>query len=342
MFYFATFFDQNYLSRGIALYDSLKEQSVEFTLFILCLDETPLLFFEENKINFPNIITLSLYEIEEADPELVIAKQNRTIIEYYFTLSPCLPLYLIKKHKLPHICTLDADILFFSTPTPLFNYLQDYSIIITPHKFSEELEELKVYGMYNVSFQIFKNDVWGLQCLQQWRSQCLAWCGDYFHEKTNQFADQKYLDTWILDFPRKVKVLNDNCTGIAPWNLNRYPLQYSNNKFNVNGTKLIYYHFQNFKIINHKLATNGFYIYKVKLSPSIKKLYFLYWKKIETVNSFLQIKKDVSKRMNLSQKLIIQILDEKKMFFKLHKYLIEVNSIFVPQIITRIVKKIYG
>ena len=102
-----------------------------------------------------------------------------------------MPLYVLKKYDLTHICSLDADILFLDTPKSLFDYLNDYSIIITPHKFSEEITGLVEYGIYNVSFQIFKNDETGRKCLQHWRTQCIDWCRDEFDEINNRFADQK-------------------------------------------------------------------------------------------------------------------------------------------------------
>ena len=117
MLYFATYFDNNYLSRGIALYHSLNENCKDFfLLYVLCLDEATEQYFHHNQFDFPHVKTITLSEIEQFDTELHQSKKNRSIIEYYFTLSPCLPLYLLQKFNLSHICTLDADILFLSNP----------------------------------------------------------------------------------------------------------------------------------------------------------------------------------------------------------------------------------
>lgn len=340
--YFATFFDKNYLSRGIVLYQSLQKQQIAFQLFVLCLDDETAVFFETNKSIYSNVIALHIKELEHADKDLFQAKQNRNIVEYYFTLSPCLPLYLLQKFNLPHICTLDADIFFFSSPEPLFNNLNNYSIIITPHKFSTEAEHLSCYGIYNVSFQIFKNDQWGMQCLNKWRSQCLNWCYDYMDEETGLFADQKYLDTWTTDYLGKVKVLDDNCSGIAPWNLNRFPVSYLNGLFEVQGNALVYYHYQHFKILNIWHATNGFNIYKTFVTVSVKKLYALYWKKIEKINKQLSIQQDTSQRVNLSKKPMMKIIEEKQSFFRLAGNILNLNISKWSPIVTRTIRKIYG
>jgi hypothetical protein len=90
MLHLATYFDVNYLSRGLTLFNSLKKYCEEFELYVVCLDEITLDYFL-NSINiYPGLIPLSLNEIEEFDREFEECKKNRSTIEYYFTLSPCL------------------------------------------------------------------------------------------------------------------------------------------------------------------------------------------------------------------------------------------------------------
>lgn len=300
MQYFTTYFDLNYLSRGIVLYNSLKENCDDFELYVLCLDEYTQNYFKVNKKNYPKVITIKLADLENADVELNTCKSNRSTIEYYFTLSPCLPLFLLKNYGLPHICSLDADILFLSDPISLFNYLCEYSVIITPHKFSPEIQSLEQLGVFNVSFQIFKNDNTGFMCLETWRKECIEWCGDYFDKDNNRFADQKYLDKWPSLYPGKVKVLNDNISGLAPWNLNNFKIEEKENIFYSNGEKIIYYHFQHFKILRKRLASNGFYFYNTKVYKEINRIYLKYWNKLDNINKQLRRDKDELKRSHLA------------------------------------------
>lgn len=341
MHYFGTFFDKNYLSRGIVLYNSLNKQNFEFTLFVLCLDNFTENYFETHKLQFPKVKIVKLSDLEASDPELLTAKSNRKTVEYYFTLSPCLPIYLLKKFNLPHICTLDADIQFYNNPSSLFDFLEDYAIIITPHKFSSEIINLEVWGKYNVSFQIFKNNVIGWQCLNNWRAQCLNWCKDELDENNNRFADQKYLDTWPSEFKNQVKVLDDNCSGLAPWNINKYRISLKNKYFFSCNERLIYYHFQHFKIFSKNIASTGFYIYRANSSKEVKSLYLDYWSNVEKVNKQLNLDPDNSLRNNLKQKLIPKILEEKKVFFKWYKLIIELDTNKFPKLFLRIIRK-YG
>lgn len=318
MLYFTTYFDKNYLSRGLALYNSLKENSQTFQLFVLCLDNHTEVYFKTNQQKFPEVKTLLLNDIEDDDIELKSCKTNRNNIEYYFTLSPCLPLYLLNTYKLPHICSLDADILFFANPKPIFDYLNDYSVVITPHKFSKEIVELEKFGKFNVSFQIFKNDENGIACLKKWRQQCIEWCSDTFDKKNDRYADQKYLDKWALNFPNKVKELYDNVSGIAPWNLNHYKLTIKDKQVYSNNERLIFYHFHHFKIFNTHIATNGFYFYKAKDSRIINHLYLQYWNNLEVINKEFNIEKDNIQRTHLAgnNSIYKKLLDEGSAYFR--------------------------
>lgn len=319
MLFFTTYFDKNYLSRGIVLYQSLVDTGTTFQLYVLCLDDFTKYYFQENKNKFACITTITLADVEQHDSELLACKSNRNLVEYYFTLSPCLPLFLIEKFSLPHICTLDADILFLYNPSKLFQYLNDFSIIITPHKFSNEIKELEKFGKYNVSFQIFKNDNIGIACLKKWRAQCIAWCSDFYDEQNNRFADQKYLDEWTTLYPNQVKELNDAVSGLAPWNLNHYTILELNEKFLSNNQPIIFYHFHHFKLFKENLATNGFYFYKAKPSEGIHALYLLYWNKLNIINKQLSTHKDVMKRTHLSgnNSIYQKLLDEGSAYLKL-------------------------
>lgn len=343
MKYFATLFDKNYLSRGIVLYNSLKSTEIDFKMHILCLDDYTYNYFTERKNQYQNLELTLIEELERYDTELLGVKSSRKPVEYYFTMSPCWPLYLLTKFNLPHICTLDADIFFYSSPKNIFDYLNEYSIIITPHKFSPELVNLEKYGKFNVSFQIFKNDEIGFICLNKWRKECLSWCEDKLDTENKRFADQLYLDSWPNDFNNKVKILDDNYSGIAPWNINKYNLiNNGRGQLVIDGTPLVYYHFQHFKILNQNYATNGFWLYDVKSTNSLKKLYFNYWNEIRKINTELFLIQDETLRLDLKKKIILTIIEDRKVFVKYFNRLFIFNAKLIPKFIRSLIKKIYA
>ncbi len=343
MFHLATYFDKNYLSRGLVLYDSLKEHCKQFELYVLCLDEFTLNYFQTNSENFQEIKAISLSEIENFDKELKACKQNRSTIEYYFTLSPCMPLFLLKKYSLPHICTLDADILFLADPMQLFEYLNEYSVVITPHKFSPELKTREKFGVYNVSFQVFKNDGVGIACLNKWREQCIEWCDDHFEEAGNRFADQKYLDKWPELYKSNLKVLDDHASGIAPWNLNNYKITSENGHFYSDNEKIIFYHFHHYKFLNSLWATQGFDSYFVKKQKGINQLYLSYWKKVNKYASKLALTQNISTRHSNSSSLFGKLINEKSAYLKLSStIIILLNFERLPSLFKKILRKLYA
>ena len=122
MYYFCTYFDSNYLTRGLALYRSLVRHAAPFRLWVLCFDD--LAYETLQRLNLHEVVPISLRDFEDGDEELLQAKGNRSRIEYYFTCTPTLPLYILRNCSEVDVITyLDADLFFFSDPSPIYEEL---------------------------------------------------------------------------------------------------------------------------------------------------------------------------------------------------------------------------
>ena len=95
MFYLATLFDKNYLSRGMELYQSLSNNLSGFRLFVLCLDDVAYMYLSNNH---PDITPIRLEELEDFEPKLISVKTQRNKAEYIFTLSPVFTSLYIRKN----------------------------------------------------------------------------------------------------------------------------------------------------------------------------------------------------------------------------------------------------
>jgi hypothetical protein len=267
MLYFATLFDRNYYSRGLALFSSMRRHIPRFRLFVLCLDD--IVFDQIILLGDQRLIPIKLAEVERSNPELLLAKANRSWVEYIFTLSPCWPYHLLQHRlEIDRVITLDADIYFFSDPTSLIAQYQDKSILITPHNFSPKQISLgkEKYGKYNVSFQAFKRDKSGLACLEEWQRDCLDWCHDYLDN--DRFADQKYLDGWPTKYGNDLAIIDHPGTGLAPWNVENFSFSRKWGTVYANREQLIYFHFQHVRFIRRRIATLGLNDYEVQdISP---------------------------------------------------------------------------
>lgn len=290
MYYFCTYFDQNYLPRGLALYRSLQEHCPEFKLWALCMDNTSYGMLE--KIDLPEVYPISLEEFERNDNLLLNAKQNRSRIEYYFTCTPSLPLYILNNWpEIDLITYLDADLFFFTSPAPLFEEMGDGSIAIIGHRFPPHLKYKEKHGIYNVGWLSFRRDENAIDCLNWWRERCIEWC--YDREEDGRFADQKYLDDWPNRF-KNIVVLENKGANLAPWNVSRYRLLHDKNGILVDDKPLIFFHFHGLKMITNCLYDPSWIEYGVKSSTILRKnIYVVYLKALINANT------DVFGRHNL-------------------------------------------
>lgn len=245
MRHYCTYFDRHYLLRGLALYRSLKQHTAPFTLWVLCFDDWS--FDVLAKLAQPDLIPIALADFERGDSELQAVKPSRSRVEYYFTCSPSLPLYLLNAHpEIDVITYLDADLYFYAPFEPIFGEMGDGSVLIVGHRFPEHLRHMEVNGIYNVGLLAFRNDARGRTCLEWWRARCLEWC--YDRPDGVRYADQKYLDDWPARFPGTV-VLQHPGAGLAPWNWKRYDIRAGGGRLTVDGQPLIFFHFASVKML---------------------------------------------------------------------------------------------
>jgi hypothetical protein len=284
MYYFCTFFDQHYMDKGLALYHSLNTHCLPFQLWILCMDEITYRILTDMQL--PQVHLISLTDFERDDFQLIKAKQNRSLIEYYFTCTPSLPLYVLNQSPEVDIITyLDADLFFFSSIEPVYQELGNGSILIIGHRFPPALKHFEDKGIYNVGMLSFRRNDNGLACLNWWRDRCLEWC--YDEVDNGRYGDQKYLDDWPERFARVV-VLQHKGAGLAPWNLANYAYSRENMELTIDGQPIIMYHFINVKWINRWICDTNVSAYKTRLPDMVKQgLYIPYLMELNYVNNNL-------------------------------------------------------
>ena len=268
--HFVTHCDHRYLLKALALHASLKRHHASFILWIVCTSEEAI-----NRVRALTDATLrplSLHQIEETYPQLLKAKVNRSIVEYYYTLSPAVCRFVLENQQCNEMITyLDADTFFFSSPEYVFELLGQSSIGITPHRFSSWMRRMRKVGEYNVGWITFRKDENGTACLQWWFDRCIDWCYQRYEE--GKYADQGYLN-WFQELFKGVKVLDDPGINLAQWNLANYKIQDENGAVKVNGKPLIFYHFADFIQLSkwhYSTNTSGALIW---LTPRLRKLIF--------------------------------------------------------------------
>jgi hypothetical protein len=243
---YATYFDRNYLFKGLSLYRSMERHAGNFELWVLCLDEDTYALLSDLRV--PRMRLVPLSELEKYDPSLLAIKETRSIVEYFWTCTACWILYLLENKMILDVTYLDADLFLYSSLTSIESEFGEGSVLIVPHRFSRENAHMEARaGIYNVSLLRVRADRPGLECMHWWRERCLANCALDSPEGT--CGDQKYLDDWPSRF-EGVVVLKHKGAGLAPWNLAQYLLTRDHNGVLVDSDRLVFYHFHSFGIVS--------------------------------------------------------------------------------------------
>lgn len=287
---YCTLFNSHYLSRGLALYNSLLNSCNEFHLYIFAFDQEAYEILRLLNLKSATIISLEQFET----PDLLKVKASRTIGEYCWTCTSSIILHCLEKFNLNEVCYLDADLYFWKDPVILLQEAKGYSILITEHRYTDTYDNTLLSGKYCVQFMYFKNDENGLKALNWWRSACLEWC--YNRVEEGKFGDQKYLDDWLQRF-EKVKVLEHLGGGVAPWNIQQYDIVTDIDKPKLierstgHQFDLIFYHFHAVKFVNDMVILGGY-----KLSSKVKRAIYKPY-----IHHLLKIEENLKNNLQLNE-----------------------------------------
>jgi hypothetical protein len=289
MINFCSYFDKNYLSRFLVLKDSIDVFKPEYNYFVLALDNFVEDFFQKQKIK--NIQVISLKDLEQEYKDLIIAKNNRDLIEYYFTLSPFLPIYIFEKFKSTNLIYVDSDFFFYKDPIQFSN--QNINSSVTLVKQNANLK----YGIFNVGLIEFNfNFSETYKILKIWSQECLNSCTDKPDLKNNVYAEQKYLDKWIFEL-KNLKILSPECSVLSPWD--------SNQAIEKNINNMLAFHFHGF-LYKNNFFYSGFSNYNKRLSEKIlNNIYIPYSRKIFSKSEEYNL--NINSIRNLSDKSFIKL-----------------------------------
>ncbi len=270
MRYFCTYFDQNYLTRGLALHRSLLEHAGKFELVVLCMDAATDVDLAARAL--PYVRLLPVAELTAQYPALAAAQRDRTKLEFYFTCTSWLMRHLLPKLPAGKLLTyLDADLYFFSSLQPIYDEIGSSSVAITPHRFPASLAHLERYGKFNVGWVSFRHDATGEACAADWASKCAEWCFNLL--ESDRYADQKYLDAWTEKFSGTVN-LQHRGINAAPWNIKGCTFSAAKGAIRINKQPLIFYHFHSLVHLGRQLYDPSLHKYDVAVTPGLRELVY--------------------------------------------------------------------
>jgi len=255
---FCTLFNSNYLTRGLAMYESLVKHSRDFHLYIFAFDAKTHEIILKLNLSHTTVIPLDKFE----DEALLKVKPTRTQTEYCWTCTPSVIRYSIETYHLDSCTYLDADLFFFSDPKVLIEEMGSDSVLITEHRYTQEYDISASSGKYCVQFMTFKSDERGMKVLNWWRDSCIEWC--FARQEDGKNGDQKYLDDWTTRF-EGIHELQHIGGGVAIWNLQQYKFTKKEDRLFLKQpdakefVELVFFHFQSLAFYSEGI---------VKLAPA--------------------------------------------------------------------------
>lgn len=282
MRHYCTLFDHSYLSRGLALYESLMRYEKDMMLYILAMDEICYRKLESLKLERVRLICCEEFE----DEELRKKKSERTWAEYCWTCSSVLIEYVLCKYQVDMCIYLDSDIFFFGSPAEIFSEMGHASVLITPHNFAAYCDLTKNSGRYCVQFIPFVNDENGRKVLADWKEKCLECCK--IEVQKGHCGDQKYLDDWPQIFEGVYETANLG-VGVAPWNVARFQLNKRGENLFVYEKELkteypfIFYHYHGLKFYDNDIVRLTHKTYDID-SDVVREVYTVYFRAIQEVH----------------------------------------------------------
>jgi hypothetical protein len=241
--HYCVYFDHNYAPLGLAMLRSLRACGGRGTAWVICLSKET----EELVATFDveDIEIVPLAAIEAHFPALEAAKQDRSRIEYYFTLTPHVVRYVFDREpSADRVAYLDSDLFFFGPVEQMWAAAGIAPAAIIRHNFHASAAHLVRYGEYNVGWVSFARSDQGLACLDFWCRSCAEWCGDT--PDGDRFADQGYLGRFY-EFAPDLAVIGHKGCNVGPWNIARYPVHLATGQVTIGGDPLIFFHFTGFK-----------------------------------------------------------------------------------------------
>lgn len=228
----------NYIAYARTLFDSIRTlHSDEVDLYLLLVDEV------DGKIDINNE-TFAI--IEAKDIEIIDFKKmayKYAIMELSTAVKPFFIKQLLE-NGYNKILYLDPDILVLDRLDLVFDLLDSYSIILTPHitspindAFRPSEQDFLKNGIYNLGFIALSNTTDSIKLSEWWCSKCEVEC--YNEPETGYFVDQKWIN-YVPGLFESVYILRHKGFNMAYWNLHE---RYLNENIVNTDEKLYFYHF---------------------------------------------------------------------------------------------------
>ena len=239
-----TIIAKNYLAQARCLVESFLAHHPDGRAFVLLVDR-PDGYYDPDQEPFTTILAEDI-----GIPEFGAMTFRYTVLELSTAVKPFFLEYLFQNYEYDRICYFDPDIYFYQPIDEIWEKLQSYGIVLTPHLLGpldddfkpNELDILQA-GTYNLGFIGLSRHLEVAEFLRWWKGKMVKQCIVAFD--IGLFVDQRWVDL-VPGLFSSVTIHRDPGCNVAYWNLYHRHVEYSDGEYTVNGSPLKFYHFSGF------------------------------------------------------------------------------------------------
>jgi len=273
-----TIASKNYLSAVRVFAHSVRESNPGIPVYVLLVDKVDGAFD-------PTAEPFQIITLDELPniPNLPLFQYKYTPIELNTAAKPYFLEYLFEKFDLQRVCYFDPDIYVFHSLQGMFDLLNGFSLVLTPHITHPYLDdrtpselEINLAGIFNLGFVgVSKTDV-GNSFLQWWKERLYDYC--FMAPEQGMHVDQN----WVNFAPvmhENVFILRDPAYNIAYWNLhyrgNRLRFL-GNYRLLIDERPVVFFHFSGLPLENLNKISYHQNRFTLEDFPNIKPLFKWY------------------------------------------------------------------
>lgn len=248
---------KNYIGLAKILEKSIKRYNTDLDFYIFVADE-----FADQIQKLPDnaLISHNVLSIPEDKWKEMSFKYDVT--EFCTAIKPKCFEYIFNTLNYDQSIYLDPDIFVFNSLNVIFNDLEKYSIILTPHiiniepDYSGDIAEKTILacGVYNLGFCALKKSIHSEKFIQWWANRLIDKC--FINPSDSYFTDQRWIDMIPCFFDSNILKISQNFgLNLAPWNFfereifmkdGEYFVCSRNNKNSNKFDKLIFVHYSGY------------------------------------------------------------------------------------------------
>lgn len=252
----------NYLPKVMCLARSVKKYLPKTKFVWLVADKVDLSIKDTSTYESCIDEVLTLDELQNWDNKWLF---SYNLVELSTAIKPFAADRILNREDCKTLLYLDPDTVLFNGLAAVYDSLNNFDIVLTPHLskpetsligvLENEISALK-HGIFNLGFIGLRPSEESKKFANWWKERLTHFCQSDL--SLGVFTDQKWIN-FVPVFFENVKILKDSAYNVAPWNISQRKLTGSfEDGFFVDDKRLEFYHFTGFDKGDHEFMAKRY------------------------------------------------------------------------------------